>query len=74
MRVYEDETTGKQLSKSVMAKNLDVLCISQITLYHTIKGNRPDFHTAMLPKYSKGFFQKFIDKMRSYYRPEKIKG
>jgi D-tyrosyl-tRNA(Tyr) deacylase len=28
-------------------QDLEVLCISQFTLYPTLKGNKPDFHLAM---------------------------
>uniref|UniRef100_A0A1B6DCB0 D-aminoacyl-tRNA deacylase n=2 Tax=Clastoptera arizonana TaxID=38151 RepID=A0A1B6DCB0_9HEMI len=72
MRVYDDDN-GKGQRLSVMQKDYEVLCISQITLYHSIKGNKPDFHTAMLPKYSRDFFNKFIEKMKNFYKPEKIK-
>ena len=26
---------------------LEILCVNQFTLYHVMKGNKPDFHLAM---------------------------
>ena len=42
LRVFEDEN-DKRWAKSVKDLNLEVLCVSQFTLYHTMKGNKPDF-------------------------------
>jgi D-tyrosyl-tRNA(Tyr) deacylase len=45
LRLFEDPTgDGKRWNKSAKELDLEVLCISQFTLYHTIKGNKPDFH------------------------------
>lgn len=33
----------------VVQQGLEVLCVSQFTLFNTMKGNKPDFHLAMPP-------------------------
>ena len=43
LRVFEDEK-NKRWCKSVKDLNLEILCVSQFTLYHIMKGNKPDFH------------------------------
>lgn len=64
----------RRWSLSVVEQGYEVLCLSQITLYHSFKGNRLDFHTAMAPAQSLEFYQRFLEKMRNQYLPEKIKG
>ena len=43
LRIFDDEK-NKRWSKSVKDLNLEILCVSQFTLYHIMKGNKPDFH------------------------------
>ncbi len=38
LRVFEDPDNSKRWSKSVSDLGLEVLCVSQFTLYHTMKG------------------------------------
>ncbi|XP_039295076.1 D-aminoacyl-tRNA deacylase-like isoform X2 [Nilaparvata lugens] len=74
VRLFDEETEGgKRWSKGVKDRGLEVLCISQITLYHTLKGNKPDFHLAMAPEASKTLFSQFMDRLRTSYEPEKVK-
>merc|ERR1711994_917371 len=42
-----DNDQGKRWSCSVKDKNFEILCVSQFTLYCTLKGNKPDYHMAM---------------------------
>ena len=37
------------LCMQVVQQGLDVLCVSQFTLFNIMKGNKPDFHLAMPP-------------------------
>ena len=37
LRLFDDPTTGKRWDKSVKDLNLEVLCVSQFTLYHILK-------------------------------------
>ena len=43
LRIFDDQN-NKRWSKSVKDLNLEILCVSQFTLYHIMKGNKPDFH------------------------------
>lgn len=45
MRLWEKD--GKHWNGSVMDIKGEVLAVSQFTLYAIMKGNRPDFHSAM---------------------------
>jgi D-tyrosyl-tRNA(Tyr) deacylase len=76
IRLFEDvDETGanNKWNKSVVDRDLEILCVSQFTLQSTLKGNKPDFHLAMSADSSKDFYFKFLQQMRSCYKPEKIK-
>ncbi|KAK3728404.1 hypothetical protein QZH41_017639, partial [Actinostola sp. cb2023] len=71
LRVFEEN--DKRWKKSVMDKQLEVLCVSQFTLCAVLKGNKPDFHCAMGGEESENIYQKFLEQMRSSYKPDAIK-
>lgn len=55
----------KPWSKSVTDLKLQVLLVSQFTLYaRTGKGAKPDFHLSMKADQSREFYQKFLERMR----------
>ncbi len=56
VRAFDDPETGRRWSKSVLDLGLEVLCVSQFTLYHVWKGNKPDFHLAMGGEESKKLY------------------
>ncbi|XP_030638559.1 D-aminoacyl-tRNA deacylase 1 [Chanos chanos] len=72
LRVFEDEN-GRAWSRSVMDKELEVLCVSQFTLQCILKGNKPDFHTAMPAEMAQPFYNSILEQMRNTYKPELIK-
>lgn len=73
IRLFEDkDSTNSKWDKSVVDRDFEVLCISQFTLQSTLKGNKPDFHLAMGSDKSKEFYEKFLDKLKKAYKPEKI--
>merc|ERR1712098_716370 len=72
LRLWEDEK-GRRWAKSAKDLGLEVLCVSQFTLYHVMKGNKPDFHLAMGGDQSKLFYQEFLGEMNKAYKEEKIK-
>ncbi|XP_048858353.1 D-aminoacyl-tRNA deacylase 1 isoform X1 [Brienomyrus brachyistius] len=72
IRLFEDEN-GRAWSRSVMDRELEVLCISQFTLQCYLKGNKPDFHSAMPAELAQPFYTSMLEQMRSTYRPELIK-
>ncbi|XP_031552866.1 D-aminoacyl-tRNA deacylase 1-like isoform X2 [Actinia tenebrosa] len=71
LRLFDDN--GQRWKKSVMDKQYEVLCVSQFTLCSVLKGNKPDFHCAMGGEESEKFYQTFLEKMRTAYKPEAIK-
>lgn len=59
--------------QSVKDQKLEILCVSQFTLYHKLKGNKPDFHYAMAGPQAKDLYEKLLQKLASDYEPSKIK-
>ncbi len=47
---------------------------SQFTLYHVLKGNKPDFHSAMGAEHSEKFYNEYLDALKKAYSADKIKG
>lgn len=68
-----DNADGKRWNKSVKDLNHEVLCVSQFTLYHLMKGNKPDFHLSMSGDASKEFYLDFLSELRKNYCEDKIK-
>jgi D-aminoacyl-tRNA deacylase len=63
----------KPWSRSVVDQELEVLVVSQFTLYAmTSKGNRPDFHLAMKPTDARPFYDTFLQRLRDAYKPELV--
>ncbi|ULT89810.1 hypothetical protein L5515_008160 [Caenorhabditis briggsae] len=62
----------KPWDKSVMDLDLEVLSVSQFTLYGQFKGNKLDFHTAMAPTEASKFYATFLESLKKAYKPEKI--
>ena len=75
LRLFED-AEKKRWAKSVSDLKLEILCISQFTLYHTspFKGNKPDFRLAGGPEESKLLYEKLLEKLRMDYQASLIKG
>ncbi|KAG4084701.1 D-tyrosyl-tRNA deacylase [Neocallimastix lanati (nom. inval.)] len=73
LKLFKDDQ-DRFWKKSVKDLDLEILCVSQFTLYaQTSKGNKPDFHLAMKTEEANAFYNKFLDKLRTTYKPEKIK-
>lgn len=71
LRLFPDGD-DRRWQLNIMDKDYEILCMSQITLYYSIKGNKIDFHTAMHPNNSRAFYERFITKLRSAYKLEKV--
>ena len=56
---------GKPWDANVMQAGLEVLFVSQFTLYGFFKGNKPDFHNAMAPGPAKAFYEDFLAHARN---------
>ena len=59
--------TAKPWTQSAASLQLDVLLVSQFTLYAELKGNRPDFHTAMPPTAARELYAHFVAMVRKEY-------
>jgi D-tyrosyl-tRNA(Tyr) deacylase len=68
-----DGDDGKRWMHSLSQRKYEILCVSQFTLYHVLKGNSPDFHHAMPASESKEFFDKFISKLKATYDTDLVK-
>lgn len=71
LRLFEND--GKRWNKSVQDEKLEILCVSQFTLYHRLKGNKPDFHLAMQGVAAEELYNKFLDTLKSEYESDKVK-
>jgi|YNPMSStandDraft_1061717.scaffolds.fasta_scaffold01854_6 D-tyrosyl-tRNA(Tyr) deacylase len=72
LRIFSNKEGKFDLS----VKDIDgeILLISQFTLCgYARKGRRPDFSNAMEVPKAKEMFEVFVEKLKSYYKPEKIK-
>ncbi|XP_013112848.1 D-aminoacyl-tRNA deacylase [Stomoxys calcitrans] len=72
LRLFED-SAGKRWQKSVQDEKLEIMCVSQFTLYHRLKGNKPDFHLAMQGEQAQQLYQTFLKRLGQTYDAEKIK-
>ena len=50
----------------------EVLLVSQFTLYHELKGTKPDFHNAMGGETALPLFNEFLTHLRQQYRPDRV--
>ncbi|EDW38458.1 GL12001 [Drosophila persimilis] len=71
LRLFEDE--GKRWQKSAKDLQLEILCISQFTLYHRLKGNKPDFSAAMKGDDAQKLYTHFLNRLKQSYDTCKIK-
>ena len=46
----------------------------QFTLCYVLKGNKPDFHNAMMGDVSKPMYEQFLTQLGEQYKPEAVKG
>mmetsp|Transcript_13310 Transcript_13310/g.23903 ORF Transcript_13310/g.23903 Transcript_13310/m.23903 type:complete len:161 (-) Transcript_13310:759-1241(-) len=69
----ESDKKSNRWSKNVVDLGLEILLVSQFTLYAVYKGSKPSFHKAMNPEISNPFYYKFVDDVRSQYIPERVK-
>lgn len=73
VRIFDDPVTGKRWNKSVKDLDLEVLCVSQFTLYHILKGNKVDFHLAMGGDAAKDMYEDLFKELCKNYSETKIK-
>ncbi len=73
LRLFED-SNEKRWAKSTSELQLEILCVSQFTLYHKLKGNKPDFRLSMGSNDSKILYEKLQEKLRVMYKSSHVKG
>jgi len=74
IRLFDDPQTGKRWNKSVKDLDLEVLCVSQFTLHHILKGNKVDFHLAMSGENARNMYEELLNELRTQYgSTEKVK-
>ena len=71
IRLFDDEK-GNRWKESVKSLGLEILLVSQFTLYHILKGNKPDFHEAMGGEQARVLFDKIVKRAREKYDEKKI--
>eukprot|EP01006_Ploeotia_vitrea_P055275 TRINITY_DN67979_c2_g2_i4.p2 TRINITY_DN67979_c2_g2~~TRINITY_DN67979_c2_g2_i4.p2 ORF type:complete len:203 (+),score=25.82 TRINITY_DN67979_c2_g2_i4:35-610(+) len=71
IRVWEQNE--KNWAANVKAIEGEILLVSQFTLMHVLKGNKPDFHNAMSPQQAAKLFDQFVEHVRSQYVDDKVK-
>ncbi|OQR70838.1 hypothetical protein BIW11_11372 [Tropilaelaps mercedesae] len=67
------DADGQRWRKSVKDKDFEVLCVSQFTLFATLKGNKPDFHQSMGGDEAKAMYTDFLRAMKEGYQEDRIK-
>ncbi|RTG87411.1 D-tyrosyl-tRNA(Tyr) deacylase [Schistosoma bovis] len=73
IRLFPSLDGIRRWDKSVKDLNLEILCVSQFTLYSELKGNKLDFHYAMDPKLSKEIYSQLINQLKKNYNEDKVK-
>ncbi|KAI8914726.1 hypothetical protein PhCBS80983_g00862 [Powellomyces hirtus] len=72
LRLFDDEA-GKAWSKSVKDLDLEILSVSQFTLYAlTNKGSKPDFHLAAKSDVSKDMYMSFLGQLKQAHKPHRV--
>ena len=67
LKLFDTPDTAKPWTQSALTLQLDLLLVSQFTLYAELKGNRPDFHTAMPPTDARLLYERFVATVRREY-------
>lgn len=69
-----DDVAGKRWQKSIRDEQLEILCVSQFTLYSRLSGNKPDFHVAMQGPEAIDLYNLLLKQLGDAYSPDRIKG
>ena len=67
-----DGSDGTRWKECVKSLGLEILLVSQFTLYSHMKGNKPDFHFAMDNGPAKVMFDKIVERTRKKYDASKV--
>lgn len=69
-----DDGAGKRWQRSIKEDQLDILCVSQFTLYSRLSGNKPDFHLAMQGPDAADLYNLLLKQLGDAYSADRIKG
>ncbi|CAJ0957196.1 unnamed protein product, partial [Mesorhabditis belari] len=72
LRLFDCEGNGKKWDKSVKDLDLEVISISQFTLFGQLKGNKVDFHNSMGPNEAGAFYARFLEALKKAHKLERI--
>ena len=67
-----DGSDGTRWKECVKSLGLEILLVSQFTLYSHMKGNKPEFHCAMDNGPAKVMFDKIVERTRKKYDANKV--
>ena len=71
IKLFDDEK-GARWKESVKSLGLDLLLVSQFTLYNTLKGNKPAFNFSLEGNKAKELFDKIVKRAKEKYDEKKI--
>ena len=68
LRLWSDPIDqNKAWHCNVVERQLQILLVSQFTLYHKLNGNKPDFHGAMANEQANELYNIFLVKLEQEY-------
>lgn len=71
---WDSEDGTQQWKRGIPEINGEILLVSQFTLHARLgNGRRPDFSRSMLNDAAHPLFDKFVEKVRALYVPERVK-
>ncbi|CBH15791.1 D-tyrosyl-tRNA deacylase, putative [Trypanosoma equiperdum] len=72
LRIWRSEDGQKTWDRNVKQVDGGILLVSQFTLMHVLKGNKPDFHLAMKPERASELFNNLREALCRDYAAHKI--
>lgn len=71
LRLWPD-AKERAWATNVVDNNYDILLVSQFTLYHEMKGAKPDFHNAMNGEEAIHLYNQFLEFLRKKFKADKV--
>lgn len=73
LRVWPSADGSRAWDQSVTQRGLEILCVSQFTLYARPSGNKLDFSRAMPPQQARAFYSAFLERLQGGYDPLRVR-
>ncbi len=67
------DAQGKAWSSNLVDNSYEILLVSQFTLYHQLKGTKPDFHDAMHGDDALPLYNSFLEYLKKNYHEGRVK-